>query len=50
MPQIAEKGSEDEEYVNMLNHLKTEDYVFAAKELKEISEYRTDLSVLNLEI
>ena len=49
MSQIGELGSEDEEYVNMLNCLETEDYNFAPEELKDISKYKTDLSVINLE-
>ena len=47
--QLVELGSEDEEYVNMLNCLETEDYKFTPKDLRKISNYRTDLSVINLE-
>ena len=47
--QLAEKGSEDEEYVNMLSCLETEDYKFAPEELRNISNYRNDLSAINLE-
>ena len=47
--QLADLGSEDEEYVIMLNCLETEDYQFAPDELKKTSKYTTDLSVINLE-
>ena len=47
--QIGEHGSEDAEYVDMMNCLETEDYNFAPDELKNISKYKTDLSVINLE-
>ena len=47
--QIGEHGSEDEEYVDMMNCLENEDYNFAPDELKNISKYKTDLSVINLE-
>ena len=46
---MTELGSEDEEYVNMLNCLETKDYKFAPEDLRRISNYRTDLSVINLE-
>ena len=49
MLQLGDLGSEDEEYVNMLNCLETENYDLAPEELRRISKYRTDLSVLNLE-
>ena len=47
--QLCEFGSEDEIYVNMLNCLETENYEFAPAELRDISKYKTDLSVINLE-
>ena len=47
--QLAELGSEDEEYVNMLNCLETKDYNFAPEELTKKSSYQTDLSVIILE-
>ena len=47
--QIGEHGSEDEEYVDMMNCLENEHYNFAPDELKNISKYKTDLSVINLE-
>ena len=37
--QVAELGSENEEYVNMLNYLETEDYKYAPEELRKISYY-----------
>ena len=46
---IGEHGSEYAEYVDMMNCLETEDYNFALDELKNISKYKTDLSVINLE-
>ena len=46
--QLAELGSEDEEYVNMLNCLETEDYKFAPEELRRISNYSTDILIINL--
>ena len=49
MLQIGEHGSEDAEYVDMVNCLETEDYNFAPEELKDISKYKTDLSVINIE-
>ena len=42
-------GSEDEEYLSMLKSLESEDYEFAPDELKSISGYKTDLSIINLE-
>ena len=42
--QLGELGSEDEEYVNMLNCLETENYEVAPAELRDISKYKTDLS------
>ena len=36
--QIGEHGSEDAEYVDMMNCLETEDYNFAPDELKNISK------------
>ena len=47
--QIGEHGSEDAEYVDMMKCLETEDYNFAPEELKDISKYKNDLSVINLE-
>ena len=41
--QLAELGSEDAEYVSMLNSLENEDYKFAPDELRSISGYKTDL-------
>ena len=36
-------------YVHMLNCLETENYEFAPEELRKISKYKEDLSVINLE-
>ena len=47
--QLADLVSEDEEFVNMLSCLETKVENFAPEELRKISKYRTDLSVINLE-
>ena len=47
--QIAEMGSEDEEYLSMLKSLESEAYEFAPDELRSISGYKRDLSLITLE-
>ena len=47
--QIAEMGSEDEEYLSMLKSIESEDYEFAPDELKRIFGYKTDLSIIALD-
>ena len=42
LPQLADLGSEDEEFVNMLNCLETEDYKFAPEDLRKISNYKAN--------
>ena len=48
--QLADLGSEDTEYVSMLNSLENEDYSIPKEsELRSISSYKTNLSVITLD-
>ena len=47
--QLGDLGSEDEEYVKVLNCLETENYEFAPEEQNKISKFKIDVSVINLE-
>lgn len=48
--QLADLGSEDAEYVSMLNSLEDENYnIPKDSELRSISGYKTNISVINLD-